>query len=97
MIDTTGKPGNPNGVMAEDATPPEQASGNQDQQETASLPLSLWGETPPKEGDEVPRLMVVSVDQQAGSVNVTKAPEQQKPGSDGLAERLDQPKQEGVV
>src|ERR1017187_886086 len=91
MMDTTGKPGNPGSVMAEDANPPGAEPPQGDQSETASLPISLWAGTPPKEGDQVPPLVVVSVDQQNGSVNVTKAPEQapQKPGSDGLAGQLD--------
>jgi hypothetical protein len=91
MIDTTGKPGNPSSVMAEDAPEPGGEIPQDDQSETATLPLSMFGGKPVKEGD-ILNVKVISVDDQNGSVNVAMAGDEQppqKPGSDGLAGQLD--------
>lgn len=96
MIDTTGKPGNPSNVMAEDSGDYGSSAQNE-QSQTMTLPLSLWEGQEPKEGEPVPRLVVVSVDSESGAVNVAKATALPKRGSDGLAEQFDQPKQEGAM
>jgi hypothetical protein len=90
MIDTTGKPGNPSSVMAEDAAEPGGETSQDDQSETATLPLSMFGGKPVKEGD-ILQVKVISVDDQNGSVNVSVAGDEppMKPGSDGLAGQLD--------
>lgn len=99
MMDTTGKPGNPSNVMAEDETTPEEQSAPE-QAETGSLPLSMWGDRPVKEGD-VFQVKVISVDQQSGTANVEMAGygggsmRRQMRGSDKMAEEFDQPKQMG--
>jgi len=84
--------------MAEDAPPGggDMSGGqDQDQSETASLPISMMGQRPLKEGDMI-QVRVISVDQQGGVVNVALADSgpPKKPGSDGMAEELDKPPQE---
>jgi hypothetical protein len=90
MMDTTGKPGNPSSVMAEDAPEPGGETQRDDQSETATLPLSMFGGKPVKEGD-ILNVKVISVDDQNGSVNVAMAGDEpaQKPGSDGLSGQFD--------
>jgi hypothetical protein len=86
--------------MAEDAAPEGgDMPGDESQSETASLPISMWGGKPVKEGDTF-QVKVISVDHRGGVVNVAMAgygSAPQKPGSDGLAEQIDKPKQEGEV
>ena len=76
--------------MAEDAPDPGGETLQDDQSETATLPLSMFGGKPVKEGD-ILQVKVISVDDQNGSVNVAKAEDEMpmKPGSDGMAEQLD--------
>lgn len=97
-MDTTGKPGNPSNVMAEDEGMEAEVHA-QDQTPTPSLPLSAWGNRPVKEGD-VFQMKVVSIDQEAGTANVEMvgygAGPRQKRGSDRMAEQFDQPKQMGA-
>lgn len=98
MMDTTGKPGNPSNVMAEDETTPEEQTAPK-QTETGSLPLSMWGGRPVKEGD-VFQVKVISVDQESGTANVEMAGYgsggmRRMRGSDKMAEEFDQPRQQG--
>lgn len=71
-----------------------------DEASTGTLPLAMWGGRPVKEGDTF-QVRVISVDQQGGSATVAMAGYDQapkKPGSDGMAEEMDeQPKEEGAV
>ena len=76
--------------MAEDAPEPGGETQRDDQSETATLPLSMFGGKPVKEGD-ILNVKVISVDDQNGSVNVAMAGDEpaQKPGSDGLSGQFD--------
>lgn len=81
--------------MAEDPPPADGAQGAENQSETASLPISMWGGRPVKEGDTF-QVKVISVDEQGGVANVAMASygAPKKVGSDGMAESLDEPKEE---
>lgn len=80
--------------------------GDDESAQSTSLPLSMFGAKPPKEGDMI-GLKVISVDQQGGAVNVALAGEMpaggqsgpgapgtppSQPGSAGLANQLDNKK-----
>ena len=91
MAEDRGMQASPEGQTDGDGQP-----GDDDSAQSASLPLAMFGATPPKEGDVIP-LKVISVDQQGGAVNVALAPQSPAgppppPGSDGLASQLDKKK-----
>jgi hypothetical protein len=81
-----------NDVMAEDAGDDTPASGSPDgdyQQQTVQIPISACPDTP-KPGAML-QFKVVSVDQNAGTVNaVCVEPEEEQGGSDSLAAEFNQ-------
>ena len=74
-----------------DAAPTQNPAPADEGSKTIEIPLVDFGDTPPKEGDEV-RLAIVSVDQNAGTVTaeIAKEAPMQEQGIKGAANKFDQ-------
>lgn len=92
MIERKGSPTPAPDMMAEDAGGGE--APENDQGQTATLPLSIVGGQQVNEGDVI-RLKVVSVDENAGSINVAyeHPAENDMGGSDMMASKFKKPSQ----
>lgn len=77
-------------VMQEDAPAP----GGADQQQTAEIPMAVFGDKPPKEGDTC-TFKVVAVNADSGSVTMAYMAQDEPEGpggTDGMAAEFDRAK-----